>query len=92
MGGSPLPRRTDPLPPRRVCARLAGVVKRFVERREVGQTGKSMSFTLPGMGRFVVLERPEHLEHIQRVRPARLLLVRAVAIVSSAALLARGQP
>ncbi|GAA5900617.1 hypothetical protein JCM8208_000548 [Rhodotorula glutinis] len=44
------------------------VVQRFIERQHSGETDKSITFTLPAMGRFILLERPEHLEHIQRTR------------------------
>ncbi|BGP49736.1 hypothetical protein JCM10450v2_005641 [Rhodotorula kratochvilovae] len=43
-------------------------VERFVEREQAGEEArdKALTFTLPGKGRYVFLERPEHLEYIQR--------------------------
>ncbi|GAA5934722.1 hypothetical protein JCM3775_002040 [Rhodotorula graminis] len=45
-----------------------GVIQRFIERQQSGAASKSITFTLPAMGRFILLERPEHLDHIQRTR------------------------
>ncbi|GAA5824815.1 hypothetical protein JCM3770_004304 [Rhodotorula araucariae] len=49
-------------------ARFPGTVEHYVERQEAGMaaSGMALTFTLPGKGRYIFLERPEHLEYMQR--------------------------